>query len=848
MGRSFRYLVFISSGLSSMVLLFIMNYKDIGTHGILSDSINNKREKLKKLKLASQVSNELSKNDEINYSKLLLSDSVLSIVKNYYVDDYRTENSKIIKNIISYIAQKSMIRITKTPDEYLLEDGNYKLRLATPERISYDLLLHHILSLGNFLGMSDKYFDEPVKKGPKAGLIMTLKALLASLDAHSNLLSPESYQELRQGTEGTFGGLGVLVGMRDQLLTVIKPLPSSPAEKVGIHKMDRILSINGLDTYGYSLGDLVEYMRGAPGTKVHLSLLRDGAHSVRDIQVRREIIKVDSVTSRIIKSHQGNILYISIESFTSRTSGEMIQALKYTDLPNNGQRVLGVILDLRSNPGGLLDQAVNVADLFIDKGMIVSTKGRTTESEYAHPLKKSWGQIPIITLLNNESASASEIVAGALQDHDRSLIIGQPSFGKGSVQTIFELPDERALKLTIARYYTPSGQSIQNIGIIPDIWLQPVTSRKENINLLGPYRYKSERFLHNHLLSGQKHSKAERGTGKPVKGYYLSSFPSAEALHEDLTPDKDIELSLATGILRSLGDIHPLKIPGSVQRASHLMNLTSPYISAKLKQQNKAVYQFVKKSFDVDWTERTSFDTNKVRFTTHIKPLKEVHPGDQVRIPYQLTNTGTKTIPRISVFIRSPHVEVDTIETLAGSLKPGEVLKGHISLKIPAHINSGILDYETGLAFDASADLSQIQPIKFKVTSKKLPDLNIQVKLVDEVGGQVDGELEPRESARLKLYIQNRSGVAARLVKINLINLAGKQLILLDQKQQLKYLAPFQKMQVYFALKGADQVIDQKLGLGLFIESSDLPLPIRKKADIGSVPGQFRSGVKAVRQ
>ena len=319
--------------------------------------------------------------------------------------------------------------------------------------------------------------------------------VLSKLDAHSSYLSSVLYKDLKEGTEGKFGGLGVLVTIKDHVLTVIEPIPKSPAYRAGVKRRDKIVAIDNIKTFGTTLDELVENMRGEPGSNVRLTLLRENQESLLKVDLKREVIEIDSVKDKILSD--GEILYLKIESFSARTAEDIYTAIK------KHKNIKGIVLDLMDNPGGLLDQAIKVADIFLRKGEIVSTKGQSKMSFSAESNKLD-SNLPLIVLVNKDSASASEIVASAIQDLNRGLLIGQPTFGKGSVQTVFELPTGEALKLTIARYYSASGRSIQRQGITPDIWLQPLEAYPQNKNILGDFRYKSERFMSYSLQQKKK--------------------------------------------------------------------------------------------------------------------------------------------------------------------------------------------------------------------------------------------------------------------------------------------------------------------------------------------------------
>ena len=294
-----------------------------------------------------------------------------------------------------------------------------------------------------------------------------IKGMLQGLDPHSAYLDKDAYKELQEGTSGEFGGLGIEVGYEDGFVKVISPIDDTPAKRAGIKAGDLIIRLDGKSVKGISLMEAVKMMRGKPGSEIELTILRGGEEKPFNVTIVRDIITVKNIKAETIEPA---FVYIRISNFQMHTVDDLSKALVKLENENNNM-LKGLVLDLRNNPGGLLNAAVGVSDLFLDEGLIVYTEGRVKGSKLKFNAKPSemFKNIPIIVLVNGGSASASEIVAGALQDHRRAIIMGERTFGKGSVQTILPMNDETALKLTTARYYTPSGRSIQASGIEPDM-------------------------------------------------------------------------------------------------------------------------------------------------------------------------------------------------------------------------------------------------------------------------------------------------------------------------------------------------------------------------------------------
>ena len=347
-----------------------------------------------------------------------------------------------------------------------------------------------------------------------------INGMLASLDPHSSFMPPDTYKEMKIDTRGSFGGLGIEITIKDGILTVISPIEDTPAYKAGIKAGDQIFKIDDKFTKDLNINDAVKRMRGPKGSTVVLTIMRDTFEKPKEFTLVRDIIQIKSVRSRMLDSGYG---YVRIAQFQEKTDEDLSKALHALQ-EENKKTLSGLILDLRNDPGGLLDQAVKVADHFVQDGLIVYTEGREKDSKMQFSARKGNKEpnYPIVVLINGGSASASEIVAGALQDHKRAVIMGTQSFGKGSVQTIIPLSDDSGLRLTTARYYTPNGRSIQAKGITPDIVVERLELPKEADK--RDTLHLREKDLENHFENEDKdsHKGAEKGVapdetkGKPV--------------------------------------------------------------------------------------------------------------------------------------------------------------------------------------------------------------------------------------------------------------------------------------------------------------------------------------------
>ena len=391
--------------------------------------------------------------------------------------------------------------------------GAYKISQAAPNYQYLDLftkILHFVQT---------NYVEEVDTKKLMEGAI---KGMLATLDPHTVYLSPDLFKEMQVDTQGKFGGLGIEINIADGLLTVVTPIEDTPAFLAGVEPGDKIIMIEDKaknikkETKNLSLQEAVNLMRGEKGTKVTIHVARKGQQGLKPIEITRDIIKVAAVKGGLLEK---DYAWIRIVQFQSNTAKDVTKKLEQA-AKENGKPLVGAVLDLRNNPGGLLEEAINVSSLFVEKVPVVSTMGRSKakkEVEYARgsaPFKN----LKVVVLVNEASASASEIVAGALQDHKKALVVGKPTFGKGSVQTVIDLENKSALKLTVARYYTPNGGSIQGKGITPDIEIDRIDMAALDKARQG--KYLKEADLENHLIGEEekKDNSDEEGRAPKSEG------------------------------------------------------------------------------------------------------------------------------------------------------------------------------------------------------------------------------------------------------------------------------------------------------------------------------------------
>jgi len=384
------------------------------------------------------------------------------------------------------------------------------------------------------------YVEEPEPENLIRGAI---EGMLQSLDPHSSFMDPDMYKEMQIDTEGEFQGIGITIGLREGILTVIAPIDDTPAFRAGILAGDQIVLIEDKPTKNMTLMEAVKLMRGPKGTKVTISIIREGSSEPMKFTMTRDVIPLESVKVRDVDETIG---YIRIAQFQKNTASEFEEGLKKIR-EEKGSLSKGLVIDLRNNPGGLLVSAIEIADYFIDSGPIVTTRGRLENQNFSYNAKKAGTEpeYPIAVLVNGGSASASEIVAGALQDYRKAIILGTTTFGKGSVQTIYRLDDGSGMRVTTAKYYTPSGRSIQATGIQPDIVVTNATGEMAGV-------IPREKDLEGHLENDQVEKKDLSGEQEPT--------PVVNIIPED--PGQDAQLQRALDLLKGLDLFKDLKKAG----------------------------------------------------------------------------------------------------------------------------------------------------------------------------------------------------------------------------------------------------------------------------------------------
>ena len=692
--------------------------------------------------------------------------------------------------------------------------------------------------------------------------------MLNTLDPHSVFLSPEAYREMTISTQGAFGGVGIVISIRDQMLTVIKPMPGTPAGRAGLKRYDRIVRINNESTLNMPLDDAVRRLRGDPGTEVSVWVSREGVggwSGSRPFKLQREVINVESVESRMLDQGVG---YVRLKQFQAGTAGELDSAL--VALHRAEPRMRGLVLDMRSNPGGLLDQAAKVADRFLRSGVVVTTVSASEPRD--EKVAKSPGtepDYPLVVLVNSSSASASEIVAGALKNHDRAIIVGQKTFGKGSVQLVF--PDvtreKAALKLTIAQYLTPGDISIQSVGITPDIELDPMTVDALEMDVMRPGKRMRERDLSKHLSS------ARAAAGQKPLEVVRYNMPSAEreAMRErGGDPEDDFEMDFATKFARDL----VLNLPTGATRVDAVRKASEFIDRVQHEEMGKVATDLKQLGYDWSATDPGTLGPTKDQYEVKVetnRPGDRVKAGEAMELKVTVKNTGTEPIYQLRGLTTAESSYYDRKELIFGKVEPGKSktataplgwcdLEGRRigSTKTPkdakrvCSIPKDAPTRSDGVKVEFfSANGEPPKTVEFRPTIEELPDPSFAYayQIIDNrEGSNADGRLQRGEGVSMYLTVKNIGRGRSFETQTNLRNLSGDGLALQAGRFDISNMQPGDMRSVVFTW-AVQNVAESEITIELSVGDRDLGEYVNEKIKIpveGVSPLTPDSGVSKV--
>ena len=812
-------------------------------------------------------------------TQLKVVNEVLKSVRDKYVDPKRVKPKDMLLSSLNYV-QRDVAQVI-----VLHEEGqpSVKVRVDTQER---EFRVDNVLGLWDVSARLREVFGfvQENLKGTEVDLreveYAACNGMLHTLDPHSVLLSPEAYKEMNLSTSGQFGGLGIVISIRDQQLTVMNPMPATPAFRAGVKKYDRIVKIGNESTLNMGLNEAVQHLRGAPGTKVTVWIRRDGPDGFQNpkpFELSREVIKVASVEHKLL---EGNVGYVRLKQFQANTAKDLDDAL--ADMKKGGE-LKGLVLDLRGNPGGLLEQAARVSDKFLTSGPIVATvgnpgSGEDREEKVAHP-EGTEPNYPIGLLVNGSSASASEIVAGALKNHDRAVLIGETTFGKGSVQLVFtELPDRAALKLTIAQYLTEPGDiSIQGTGVTPDIELDPMTADTQEMDLtvdtgtMLKERDLSRSLLNAKIREGQKPQEVVR--------YNLPESLRRELRERGGDPDE------------VMGNDFPAKdFPVKFAR-----DFVSKVPHGKRLEQLKAGKQVIQdtraaevqkvgsdlQGLGIDWSDAPADVAQapvgapppnvEVKVETD-RPSNELTAGDPMNLKVTVTNKGTVTLNRLAATTKSDNGLYDNKELVIGKLEAGKSKTASIPLgwcdieghkagstqSTPANaprtckIPRDTLSRQDNITvnFDEARGRNPAaQNLRVSVKALERPLFAYSFQIEDGRKGNGDGKVQKGEQLTMYLSVKNVGKGKSFDTQANLRNLSGDGLLLHEGRYDISNMQPGEVKKVAFTFDVEAPLADPEAKVELSITDRDLRetvidkirMPIATPSSIASASGVMKA-------
>ncbi|HET9957561.1 MAG TPA: MXAN_5808 family serine peptidase [Polyangiaceae bacterium] len=665
--------------------------------------------------------------------------------------------------------------------------------------------------------------------------------MLRTLDPHSTFMSPEAYREMTLSTSGHFGGLGIVISIRDQQLTVMRPMPGTPAGRAGLKRFDRITKINNESTLNMPLDDAVNRLRGKPGSKVTVWLHRDGSEGwqgARPFELTREEIQVRSVDSRALAPGVG---YIRLKQFQASSSDELDDALNEL---SKKERLRGLVLDLRNNPGGLLDQAAKIADRFLDDGVIVTTVGNSEGRDEKRAARKGTEpNYPIVVLVNEASASASEIVAGALKNQDRSIIVGQTTFGKGSVQLVFPriTPENAALKLTIAQYLTPGDVSIQGVGVAPDVELDPMTADTLEMDL-----FRSERSFRERDLMKSLTSAARRSTEQPFfkLRYNLPEAERAAIRERGGDMEDEFELDFPIKVAR---DLVSKLAPG--KRLEQLRSL-KPQLDKLQQAEIDAVSHDLAK-MSIDWNGPPKDYSNGLKASDYEVKVQTDRAGDTVNagevmnLRVSVRNKGNTPIYQLRAITKSDGPYYDERELIFGRIDPGQTRTASVPFgfcdvdgrkpgstkpvgenaprvcKIPLDANTRS-DVVIVRFFAEGAEPPRDVELRPTVNALQQPIFAYTYQVADNRPGNGDGQIARGEGATVYLTVKNVGKGTSYETQANLRNLTGDGLLLHAGRFDVSNMKPGETRSVAFTFDVLDSLADNMVNVEITVVDRDL--------------------------
>lgn len=677
-------------------------------------------------------------------SALRIFSDVLQRVRDTYVDPSRVRPHQMVLGGLEALQEQVpevLVHLQDDGQRLILQVGAYQRSFDLSGVRSLHTLYRKMKAVVSFVEHHIRR-----KEDLRAIEYACINGVLSTLDPHSVLWDPQTYREMKVGTRGAFGGLGIVISIRKGILTVISPIDGTPAAKAGVRAGDRIVRIDSESTVNMTLTEAVNRLRGEPGTKVVLYVERSGEAQPLRFEIVRAVIKWKTVQSRLLGEHIG---YVRIKHFSRTTARDLAEHLRR--LVRKG--VTGLVVDLTDNPGGLLDQAVKVADLFLTSGVIVTTVGNAgtqREERRATPSSPVSG-LPMVVLVNGGSASASEIVAGALKNLNRAVVIGETTFGKGSVQVLYDNWDGSALKLTIAQYLTPGDVSIQSVGISPDVRMLPVRVNPQRIVYYAADRRRRERDLAAHLDPERR----AHGTHSMATVRYLE----AQSKRGSGADPDDEGGGADPAVVRLSRD---LLAQGFGKKRREVLRLSREFLSARRVAEERRI-EVALRAQKIDWSVQPPAAVPMLEASVDTSDGRRVYrAGQTVRIRVAVTNLGLGTAYRVRAISDSSRRALRDREFFLGRISPAETRQYEVPVHIPRNARSGIWRLRARF-FEEYGHACPAQPLRIRIQGRRRPLFAARLQVMDPPpGGNGDGLLQWGESVHLVVWVRNM-GLGATL-------------------------------------------------------------------------------------
>jgi carboxyl-terminal processing protease len=811
------------------------------------------------LEIAHAVTSSGKSSAPYDLTQLVAVHETLSTIRSKYVDPPRIKPRQMFLSALNEV-QKDVAQVIV---RYTEKSPTVRVQIETESKEFRVDNVQAIWDVAARLREVFVFLNEHLKKDPELDLreveYAACNGILRTLDPHSVFLSPEAYREMNMSTSGHFGGLGIVISIRDQQLTVMRPMPDTPAGRAGLKRYDRITKINNESTLNMPLDDAVNRLRGKAGSHVTVWVHRDGTegwNGSRPFTLVREEIRIRSADSRALGDGVG---YVRIKQFQTTTAEELQSALVTLSRPN---RLRALVLDLRGNPGGLLEQAARVADLFLEEGVIVSTIG---EHEGREEKKASRDgnepDYPVIVLTNGSSASASEIVAGALKNQDRAIVVGQTTFGKGTVQLVFPrvTPDGAALKLTIAQYLTPGNVSIQGVGVTPDIELDPMTADPLEMDI-----YRVESLTRERDLSKSLSSEGRRNTDRPAFNLRYDLPEAQRARMRELGGEIDDEFTLdfAVQFAKELSlAVTGTKRPDQLRSVKH-------FLEKKQQQQMTTIGAELSK-MGVDFSPPPADFKNGPTtrdFAVRVKTDRKndtVQAGEPMMLDVEVENRSSSPVYRLRGMTKSDSGYFDEKELVFGRIEPGksrtvrvplgwcqvEGRKSATTKPLPDNAKRSCvipLDAVTRqdvVKIQFFAEGSEAPPsAEFRPTTLALkrPVFAYSYQIADNRPGNGDGQLRRGEGATVYLGVKNVGTGSSHDTQALLRNLTGDGLLLQAGRFDISNMNPGDERQVALTFDVLQGLEDDAIKLDLSIADRDLRVASNAKLVIPVAPADTK--------